>query len=70
MRSNNEDNSKSDIYSKERSFIYLAYLYSALARRFNRHCYNIAISYLSRCKCYYKQSYTYCSILEYVLLIA
>jgi prenyltransferase beta subunit len=70
MCSNNKDNSKSNIYSKERSFVYLAYLYSTLVKRFNRHYYNIAISYLFKCKYYYKQSYAYCPIPEHILLIA
>jgi hypothetical protein len=70
MRSNNKDDSKSNIYNKERSFVYLVYLYFTLARHFNRHCYNITISYLSKYKHCYKQSYACRPILEYVLLIA
>jgi hypothetical protein len=54
MHSNNKDDSKSDVYSEERSSICLGCLYLALTRRFNRHCYNITIDCLFKYKRCYK----------------
>jgi hypothetical protein len=70
MRSNNEDDSKSNVYGEERSSICLAYLRSALARRFNRRYYDIAVGRSSRCKRCHKQSHAYYPIPEHVLLAA
>ena len=52
-RSENENDSDNDVYNKEKSFIYLACLRSALIKRFNKRYYNIIIGRSFKYKHYY-----------------
>jgi len=53
-RFENKNDFKSDIYNKEKSFIYLIYFYSVLIKRFNKRYYNIIIGRLFKYKRYYR----------------
>jgi hypothetical protein len=70
MRSDNEDDSESDVHGEERSSVCLACLRSALAGRSDGRCYDIAVGRSSRCERCHKQSHACRPIPEHVLLAA